>query len=323
MDRKSLREYTHKSGNLLSIANSLYKQWVFRYTFLELEKDLQPRGDITTSTVFPEGKAVTAVVVAKSEGVIAGLEELKYFLVDADVNFRPSLRGVIDIEFLLRDGDFFRKGQNILKLKGDIRDLLIVERTMLNLLQRMSGVATYTGLFVEKVRDFDVMIAPTRKTLWGLLDKKAVLVGGGGTHRLNLSDAIIVKDTHLDVLGRNFDLVLENISSSRVDARFVEIEVENVPEAIEVSEKLSTYIRSKKIRSIGAVLLDNFTVPEVVDFMSIVREADFSDEVLFECSGGIDFENVLDYANTGVDIISLGCLTMNVKNSDLSMKILV
>lgn len=320
MDRKILREYTHKATSFLSIDNSQYKQWVFRYTFLELEKDLGAKGDITTVAIFTESKTVKARIIAKGDGVFAGGEEAKYFLVDADVNFRPRLKGEFKMDFRIKDGQEFKSGDVLIEIEADIADLLIVERVLLNLLMRMTGVATHTRKMVELVKDYDVLLTPTRKTLWGLIDKKAVVVGGGGTHRLGLFDAILVKDTHLDAIGRNLQLVLDRIVAANIDPRFIEIEVETPEETLKLCE-IFTRVLGKEIRSIGVILLDNMNAELIEEAMELVKEHGYYDKLLFEASGGINESNILEYAKTGVDILSMGSLTSGVKSVDMSMKV--
>src|SRR3989338_506993 len=185
MDRKVLREFTHKAGSFLSVENSSYKQWVFRYTFLELEKDLSLKGDVTTDSIFPETRVVKAKIIAKKEGVFAGHDEIKYFLIDADAQFRPKIRGSFELNFHFRDGEEFKPGDVLVEISAELHDLLAVERATLNLIMRMSAIATMTRRMINIVKDHDVLITPTRKTLWGLIDKKAVVIGGGGSHRLN------------------------------------------------------------------------------------------------------------------------------------------
>lgn len=320
MDRKILREYTHKASSFLGLDNNNYKQWVFRYTFLELEKDLGAKGDITTKAIFTEPKVVTANIVAKGDGVLAGCEEIKYFLVDADVNFRPRVPGKFDIDFKFKDGDEFKKGDVLFEIKADIADLLIVERVMLNLLMRMSGVATHTKRIVEMVKDYGVLVTPTRKSLWGLIDKKAVVVGGGGTHRLGLYDAILVKDTHLDAIGRNLELAIQKIIAANNEARFVEIEVESPDEALELCKVFSKALESK-LHTIGVLLLDNMNSQLIGESMDLIKKNGFYDKFLFEASGGINEDNALEYAKTGVDILSMGSITSGVKSVDMSMKV--
>ncbi|MBI4235554.1 carboxylating nicotinate-nucleotide diphosphorylase [Candidatus Peregrinibacteria bacterium] len=322
MDKKALREYTHKADNFLTIGNIVYKQWVFRYTFLELEKDLGIYGDITTNALFDDNKRISASIIAKEEGILCGIAEIRYFLVESEKEFKPRLKSDFRIDFKMEDGSRVGNGDVIMQISADIHDLLAVERTVLNLLGRMSGVATFTRKIVDMVKaaGLDVLIAPTRKTLWGLLDKKAVLLGGGGTHRLNLGDAILVKDTHLDACERNFAEVIKKIADSGNEMRFAEIEVENVAEVLEVSKRLCAMMDAG-FDIVGAVLMDNMSASDVSSATSEVKKAGYFERVLYEASGGINEDNVIEYAGAGVDIISMGCLTNGVKSLDLSMKV--
>jgi nicotinate-nucleotide pyrophosphorylase (carboxylating) len=320
MDRKALREFTHNAFHLVDVDNENYKQWIFRYTFLELEKDLSSAGDITTSAIFPVRKTAKAKIIAKESGVFAGRKEIQYFLVDSDARFRPRLYGEFKLNFLFEEGEMFKKGDCLLELEADIQDLLAVERVVLNLLMRMSGVATFTKQIVDTIKGNDVLITSTRKTLWGLLDKRAVVLGGGGTHRVNLGDAILVKDTHLDLIDRDFSFVLDRISSFDGNARFVEIEVSNPEEAVSVSMLLDKKIQDKKLRFIGTILLDNMSAKEILQIIKTLEEKGVRSNILFEASGGITNENVLEYAKTGVDIISMGSLTNDAKSLDMTFK---
>ncbi len=320
MDRRVIREFTHKADNFLTLENSTYKQWVFRYTFLELEKDLGVKGDITTNSIFRGEKRATAKIMAKGDGVIAGREEIQYFLVDADAQFRPSIKGEFEVKFLVEDGAEFKKGDTLVEISGDVHDLLAIERVTVNLLMRMSAVATFTRKIVGILKDEDVLITPTRKSLWGLLDKKACVVGGGGTHRLGLYDAILVKDTHLDLIDRDLDLALSNIVASNFGGRFVEIEVESVEESVKAAEAFYRFL-GDKLRTVGVLLMDNMSSEQIGEAINELKAKNLFDKLLFEASGGINEETVLDYAKTGVDIISMGCLTAGVKGVDMSMKI--
>ncbi|MFA6992817.1 MAG: carboxylating nicotinate-nucleotide diphosphorylase [Candidatus Gracilibacteria bacterium] len=316
MDRKALREFTHNAKNFLTVSNQDYKQWVFRYTFLELEKDLGRAGDITSNSVFSEKRQATAKIIAKSTGIIAGSEEIKYFLVDADKNFRPSLRGDFSLKFHKLEGETVNPGDTIVEISGEIHDLLAIERTVLNLLMRMSGVATYTKKLVELAGP-NVLITPTRKTLWGWLDKKAVTIGGGGTHRLNLSDSIIVKDTHLDLLNRNIEKAVQNIATSNLDCRFIEIEVNTQEEAITACKALS----KSNLKTIGVIMFDNMPPAKISAALRELKAQNLYDKFLFEASGGITEKNLIPYAESGVDVLSLGCLTLQSPSFDASLKI--
>lgn len=318
MNRKSLREFTHLAAKFLDISDSNYKQWVFRYTFLELEKDLTPLGDMTTSILFKKGRHIEAKVVANADGIMAGVDEVKYFLIYSDPKFKPSIKGSFDLSVLFTDGESFKKGDILLTLSGDVLDVLAVERVLLNFLTRVVSVATNTRKLVDKLMGFDILIAPTRKTLWGLVDKRAVFVGGGGTHRLNLSDAVMVKDSHLDLLERDFAFVLGRISSADSFGRFVEIEVENANEAFEVAKLFNSW----DCKSVGVVMFDNMPPSDIRASIDRIKAAGFYESVLFEASGGIDNDSLLDYAETGIDIISMGALTSGVvPNVDLRMEV--
>lgn len=316
-----MREFTHRATHFLEIGNENYKQWVFRYTFLELEKDLAFGGDKTSMAIIPEGKRCKARVVAGEDGVFGGREEIQYFLVDADARFRPSIKGEFTLNFFYADGEQFKAGDTLFEMESAARDILAVERTVLNLIMRMSGVATFTKKIVDATKDFDVLITPTRKTLWGLLDKKAVVLGGGGTHRINLGDAMMIKDTHLDLLDRDFETIFRKLESSGEDVRFIEIEVSDEDEAVEVAKKADKSIKEKKLRVLGTILFDNMTPQQIAGSLDIIKKESLHEGLLFEASGGITEENVKDYAATGVDIISMGCLTMGARSVDFKMKI--
>ena len=314
MDRKSLKNLTHNARDFLSVRKNDYKQWVFRYTFLELEKDLGLAGDITASSIIDDSVG-SAIVVAGADGVVAGLEEIKYFLVDSDPRFRPRL-GSFEVETFVEDGDEVKAGDKVLSISGTVRDILAVERVVLNLLMRMSGVATKAARMVSMAGE-EILIVPTRKTLWGLLDKKACVLGGGGTHRLNLADAVMVKDNHLKVLGGSHATALKKVADSHVDARFIEIEVEDKESAMKACENISAL----KFEAPTCVLFDNMSSSEISESLAALKAKGYYDSILFEASGGICEDNLAEYAKTGVDIISMGCLTMDSSGMDFSLDI--
>lgn len=322
MDRNSLRNFTHRADSMLRVENSTYKQWVFRYTFLELEKDLGSKGDITSDSVFTEKKMVKANIVAKEDGVFAGREEIQYFLVDADPQFRPRIKDKFVLKFNVEDGQEIKKGDILIEIEAELHDLLAVERTVLNLIMRMSAIATMTRRILDLVKDYDVMVTPTRKALWGWIDRKAVVIGGGGSHRLNLSDAILVKNTHMDIAGHDFDMVLGKIADANVDCRFVEIEVGNVEAVVKLAEIFPKYLGSK-IKSVGVALIDNVSAEDTKTAIERVKQLGLHDNILFEASGRINEKTVLDYAKTGVDIISMGCLTSGIQSLDMSLRIVL
>ncbi|MBI4994204.1 carboxylating.nicotinate-nucleotide diphosphorylase [Candidatus Peregrinibacteria bacterium] len=214
----------HDQSKFLNLSNPLYIQSVIQYTELEIKKDLGKFGDITTKAFFKKSFNARAKIFAKQKGVLAGADEIKYFL----------KKKKIEVVFLKRDGDFVKNGDVICAIHADIRDILKIERIILNLLGRLSGVASLTHRIVEKVKRINkkVLITPTRKTLWGLLDKRACAIGGGGTHRLGLYDAILIKDNHLDAVGRDISSAIRRFFPYKGAAKFIEIEVESEAETI-------------------------------------------------------------------------------------------
>lgn len=260
------------------------------------------KGDVTSEAVVPAGLTVEAVVVAKEEGVAAGIEEV--------VVFAESLGSRVKAE--VGDGDEVKSGTVILKIHGDARVILSSERTMLNLLSRMSGIATKTRRLTEKLREANltVKVAATRKTAPGLLyfDKKAVVVGGGDPHRLRLDDMILVKDNHVVIAGSVESAVKKAKASG--SSNKIEAEVTSVADAL-------------KAAAAGAdiVMLDNFSPERVNEAVEALKKAGFFGKVLLEVSGGITEKNLLDYASAQVDVISMGALTHSVKALDISLEI--
>jgi len=267
-----------------------------------LEEDVG-QGDITTLLTIPRGIVAEAEIVVKEEGVVAGVEEASTFL--------KSLGFETDTSLL--DGSKVGKGTVIMRIVGDARTLLSTERTILNLLTRMSGIATKAHRIIEKVRNagYESRIACTRKVAPGLLyfDKKAVMLGGGDTHRLHLDDLVLIKDNHLAIIGG----VGEAVKRARSAVSFskkIEVEVSSKKDALEAVEA-------------GAeiVMLDNFSSQKIKDTLSLLEEKGLRQNVLIEASGGINEENVIEYAATGVDILSLGEITDSVKALDMGLDV--
>jgi nicotinate-nucleotide pyrophosphorylase (carboxylating) len=267
-----------------------------------LEEDIG-QGDITTLHTIPQGIVAETEVVAREKGVIAGLEETSAFL--------ESLG--FEAEALMPDGSGVEKGTTIMRIVGDARTLLSTERTILNLLTRMSGIATKTRRVIEKVRDagYQTRIASTRKVAPGLLyfDKKAVMLAGGDTHRLHLDDLVLIKDNHLAITRG----VAEAVKRARNNVSFskkIEVEVSSQKEASEAVEA-----------GADIVMLDNFSPQKIRDAISSLEEKGLRDQVLIEASGGINEGNVIEYAATGADILSLGEITDSVKALDISLDV--
>ncbi len=268
------------------------------YLLRFIEEDA-PFGDVTSEAVIPEGTKARAVIIAKQDGVIAGVEEAKALFEHFGV--KVSVRK--------RDGEEVRKGDIILELEGDARAILLVERTALNVMGRMSGIATEVRRLVEKVKAVNpkVRVAGTRKSLLRPIDKRAILIGGGEPHRFSLSDAILIKDNHLALVP--LEEAIRRAKEFSV-YKVVEVEVESLEDAL-------------KAAKVGAdvVMLDNMTPEEIERTIEALRREDLRDRVKIEVSGGITPENIEEYARLDIDVISLGYLTHSVKNFDVSLEI--
>jgi len=260
------------------------------------------QGDVTSEAVVPAGLTVNAEVLAKEAGIAAGIEEI--------VIFGESLGLNINAE--VADGDEIKKGTVILKISGNARVILSAERTLLNLLSRMSGIATLTRRLTEKLRkaNLTVKVAATRKTAPGLLyfDKKAVLIGGGDPHRLRLDDMILLKDNHVAIAG-SVERAVKKAKAASSDKK-IETEVTSTADALKAAEA-----------GADIVMLDNFSPKQVREAVATLKKAGFFGKILLEVSGGITEENLLDYALAQVDVISMGALTHSVKALDISLEI--
>ena len=261
------------------------------------------QGDVTSTAVVPAGLTVEAVVVAKEAGVVAGTEEI--------VILAESLG--LSVKAEVADGDEIKNGKIILKIFGNAQIILSAERTMLNLLSRMSGIATATYGLVEKLRNAKgtAKIAATRKTAPGLLyfDKKAVLIGGGDPHRLRLDDMILVKDNHIAIAG-SVENAVKKAKQNAPFSKKIEAEVTSAADALKAAEA-----------GADIVMLDNFSPKKISEVIEVLKRAGFFGKVLLEVSGGITEQNLLEYASAQVDIISMGALTHSVKALDISLDV--
>jgi nicotinate-nucleotide pyrophosphorylase (carboxylating) len=258
-------------------------------------------GDYSTLSCVPETAQGSAELLVKENGILAGLEVAKriLFLFDATLQMKQ----------VLQDGDIVKKGDIAFYLTGSSRSILTVERTLLNVMQRMSGIATQTYEIVQSVSACNVKILDTRKTTPGfrLFEKMAVKIGGGENHRFGLYDMIMLKDNHIDYAGGIEAAILathEYLKSNLLRLK-IEIEVRNRAELEEVL----------RVGKVDRIMLDNFTPNQLMEALQIIPSSFET-----EASGGITKENVLEYAKTGVNYISLGALTHSAKSLDLSLK---
>jgi nicotinate-nucleotide pyrophosphorylase (carboxylating) len=301
MDRRERLTLGFKRIKGLELDNPEYLRWVKRFTTDVLEQDLDERGDITTRLLFgDQTNQAKALVRAKEDGVIAGVEEVTWFLQQKGIEIKPNIK----------DGERIKAGDTVLELSGSERSLLETERTCLKVLQRMSGIASTTRRLIDEILEagLDTMVVATRKTHWQLLDKKAVYLGGGGTHRLGLWEAILIKGNHLEGLKREgcaekyIEEALNRVWNQRETVAFIEIEVETEEDAYNAAETF------KRLQQQGEpipciVMLDNMSPEKIGRVIKELKKREVYDNVLLEASGGINQKNILEYAKTGVDAV--------------------
>lgn len=258
-------------------------------------------GDHTSLSTIPADTQGKAKLIIKEDGILAGVElALEIFKV-VDANLK--------VEVLLKDGDQVKVGDIGLTVSGSTHSILIAERLVLNCMQRMSGIATKTNHIVALLKDTKTKILDTRKTTPGLryLEKWAVRIGGGVNHRIGLYDMILIKDNHVDYAGGISNAIksAQKYLSDQQKSLQIEFEVRNIEELTQVLE----------IGGVDRIMLDNFSFDKLREAVKLI-----DGKFITEASGGITEENVKEYADCGVDYISMGALTHSVKSLDISLK---
>jgi len=273
------------------------KQYIKNLIEQALKEDIG-NGDITTNALIPDAMVSTATMVAKANGIIAGMEvaEEVFRFLSPEIVWNP----------LVQDGDKIEKGTLLVEMSGSFRALLTGERLALNFLQRMSGIATMTHLFVEQVADYEIKILDTRKTVPGLrlLDKYAVKAGGGENHRIGLYDMVLIKDNHIKVAG-GIKNAVEQIRKEIPAGMKLEVETTTLAEVQQALEM-----------NADIIMLDNMTNETMRICVKTINH-----RAKVEASGNINLERVREIAATGVDYISIGALTHSVTALDISMNI--
>lgn len=256
-------------------------------------------GDITTNNFIPQGEIKTARLVAKADGIIAGLPLVKMVFTRFDENLKWN-------EFI-GDGGSVKKGDVIVEFSSSYRALLSGERIALNFLQRMSGIATFTNQFVKAVEGTKVEILDTRKTLpaYRLLDKYSVKMGGASNHRMGLYDMVMIKDNHIQIAG-GIKPAVEAIKSK-------------IPVSIKVEVETTTLEQVKEALAAGAdtIMLDNMTNETMIEAVQII-----DGRAKIEASGNMSLERIQEVSATGIDYISIGALTHSVEALDISQRII-
>ncbi len=267
-----------------------------KYILLALEEDIHGE-DVTTNSILNECKKASVDLICKEDGIIAGLTVFERVFTLLDENTK--------VEYYVKDGDSITAGQKIASVIGDARVLLSGERTALNYLQRMSGIATYTNSIVKLLKNSKTKLVDTRKTTpcLRIFEKYAVTVGGAGNHRYNLSDGVLLKDNHIDAAGG----IRQAVEMARKHAPFVrkiEVETENldmVKEAVEAGADI--------------IMLDNMSPEQMKEAVALI-----DGRAETECSGNITKDNINTILEIGVDYVSSGALTHSAPILDLSLK---
>ncbi len=267
---------------------------------LALVEDVRS-GDVTSAWTIPENQNQHARLIAKEDGVLAGLPVIELVFAELNANVNVTLHK--------QDGDVVKKGDLIAELEGSTRDLLTGERTLLNFIQQLSGVASVAHTFQKALEGGKTKVLDTRKTLPGFrtLQKYAVRVGGGSNHRMGLFDMVLVKDNHIAAAGGVLE-ALEVVRKNNTENLMVEMEVESLEDLKKLLNK-----------GVDVIMLDNMSNEMMAEALKIIKES--GDKVLVEGSGNMTLERAKEIATLGLDYISVGALTHSVRALDISMRI--
>jgi nicotinate-nucleotide pyrophosphorylase (carboxylating) len=303
-------------GGGLTLENLEYSNAVRIFLNVLVQADLSP-ADLTAKALGMKDRPARAAIVARDAGVAAGLAEFAFLLRSQGVTVR----------FEKQDGAAIQPGDTLLSTDGDESKLLALERVGLNLLQRMSGIATAARCLQERAsrKSSRTRIVGTRKTPWGLLDKRALHLGNGGTHRLGLGDAIVIKNNHLALLARREEdaapISIERAWKHREHAAFIEVEVRSEAAARAAAETFRRLREEAAEEYACLLMLDNMPAHQAGAILEMLQRENLWDDTLIEASGGITETNVEAYAALGVDAISIGALTHSVKALDICQRI--
>jgi len=259
-------------------------------------------GDLSSSFI-PEGEKGVANIITKTSGIVAGSEEASLLFEDVGIIVKRNFD----------DGDKIKKGDILMELGGNLQNILTIERTALNFLMKLSSIATSTRDFVQiiKKNKLSTKIAATRKTTpgFGWFEKKAVFYGGGDTHRWNLSDMVMFKDTHLKFFDGDIEKLLKTVKNRLSFSKKIEIEIEKTEDILKAAEN-----------GADIIMLDNMSPDQISKALALIKDRS---HILFEASGNINKENLLAYGKSGVDIISTSSTILNPhKKMDYSLKLL-
>lgn len=305
MDKIKIIESVYQKGSQLVVSNPIYKKRVLDFALGRANDDFA-FADITSQTLFSKQKQVKAVIKTQENGLVCGLDEIGLLYHECGIKF----------EQLCLDGSLVRRGQILAKVSGNAIKILSLERTVLNILRFLSGITTTTNKFVQLLNGHSTMIAATRKTLAEeYMEKRAVSIAGGLTHRLGLNNHIMIKDCHLDIIGFDKNPIEISLKKALSTKYPVEIEVSNLKSAVLAAQ----IFKHSKQKNPKIIMLDNFLPKDVKTTLDILKKE--KKMIIFESSGGITLNNIQEYAKTGVDIISTSSLTESSKILNIHQKI--
>ena len=281
----------------------------YKHILLNAVKEDLGKGDVTSNATIPRDAKVKAIIIAKEEGILAGEIFVKdlFKIIDKSVIFTTKVK----------DGSFVKRGDCIATISGPARSILICERTALNILSHLSGIATATNQFVSKIKNYRTKVLDTRKTMPGLriLEKYAVKTGGGTNHRIGLYDMVLIKDNHLAIISKGKtkkEAIRAAIKKAKkYTARKVKIEVE-----VNTLTEFETALEERP----DIIMLDNMPVVEMK--MAVEIRNSINKKILLEASGNVHLDNIQKIAATGVDFISIGSITDSSKAVDFSLEII-
>jgi len=264
--------------------------------------------DLTSSLLF-KNQPGQCRVIAKESGILAGMHEVRIFLSE----YFPAINSTA----LMRDGDHIKKGDHLLILNGDLAAIFSLERVLLDILQRLCGIATKARAYSGTPNGITTLLCSTRKTVLGSLEKRAAWIGGIHTHRMNLSKAVMVKNNQIKALNNDYKHIFKILlnSSKAIKSKFIEIEANNTVNAKRIISNWKCYDHEKRKLYL---LLDNMPVNQVKNICNYIRKS--RAKVIVEVSGGITLKNLRSYLKSGATIISIGDITTNVKHLDLALR---
>jgi nicotinate-nucleotide pyrophosphorylase (carboxylating) len=257
--------------------------------------------DLTTNALINPDIKINAKIISREKGILSGVNLGSYIF--HEFSIKTNIKKF--------DGDSVVADDTVMEIEGDARTILSIERTILNIIMRMSGISTITSDLIEKVNN-KVVVAGTRKTTPGLqfFEKEAIKMGGGDTHRFRLDDCVLIKDNHIAIVG-SVKTAIEKAKKYVSFTKKIEIEVESIKDALEAA-----------ISGADIVMLDNMNPNEVINVVNALENKNLRKNILIEVSGGINPDNIVDYTNTGVDIISTGYITHSARSLDMSLEII-